>query len=195
MKTYLSTYLKLLLLFCFLIRVDFVSGQEKYRAKEKNNKAAVLRNDDTLALADNAASNQYLANLPQSDTSTEGKTGNKSTATSDVTKAKSQSKSDNNLTRSFTLGAETEFERLTLKALPKAFSSKTYLSFALRHDGNYKLEILDRNGAFVTVLAEGAGQTNEKFAFLFKKGRFPAGAYIGRLITAEEVTSVRFILE
>lgn len=94
-----------------------------------------------------------------------------------------------------TLGNEQAAKRLELKALPKAFSSKTDLSFTLNYSGTYKLEILNMHGNVVTVLAEGEGLAGESFVFQFKRERLPTGPYIGRLITAHEVTSARFLLK
>ena len=99
------------------------------------------------------------------------------------------------MSTSSTLSNEQAGKRLELKALPKAFSSKTDLSFTLKQSSNYKLEILNIHGKVVTVLAEGEGMAGENFVFQFKREHLPAGPYIGRLITAHEVTSARFILK
>ena len=102
---------------------------------------------------------------------------------------------DNSPRRATTLGEEIGVERLELKASPNAFNSRTDLSFTLRNDGSYKLEMLNMQGDVLTVLAEGTGQAGEHFVYQLKKDGFAAGAYIARLITQHEVTSARFMLK
>jgi hypothetical protein len=99
------------------------------------------------------------------------------------------------IVKASTLGNEIGRERLTLSISQKRFSSKTNLHFTLQQTGNYKLEILDMNGTIVTVLAEGTGEEGKSFDYQFKKGNYPAGTYIGRLITEHAVTSARFEIE
>ncbi len=94
-----------------------------------------------------------------------------------------------------TLGNATETERLKLWVTHKTFSSKKVLGFTLKQSGNYKLEVLNMQGTVVAVLAEGFGKKGEELTFQFKGENQPAGTYIGRLITANEVTSSRFILQ
>ncbi|MBC5993710.1 hypothetical protein [Pontibacter cellulosilyticus] len=108
---------------------------------------------------------------------------------------KESPKSGSNSGKATTLGEEIGVERLELKASPNSFNSRTDLSFTLRQDGRYKLEILNMQGDVLEVLAEGTGQAGEHFVYQLKKEKFRAGAYIGRLITPHEVTSARFMLK
>ena len=102
---------------------------------------------------------------------------------------------ENNPRTATTLGEETGVERLKLKASPNAFSSRTDLSFTLKQDGRYRLEILNMKGNVLSVLAEGTGQAGEHFVYQLKKEKLATGAYIGRLVTEDEVTSARFMLK
>ena len=121
---------------------------------------------------------------------------NQTSVTSLVTDGKEKAfSSGSGMRKASTLGEGIGEERLALSASPKSFSNKTDLSFKLKQDGRYKLEVLDMQGQVLTVLAEGAGRAGESFVFEFKKEKFSGGAYIGRLITDHEVTSVRFFLK
>ncbi|MBW7466544.1 hypothetical protein ABID22_000576 [Pontibacter aydingkolensis] len=100
-----------------------------------------------------------------------------------------------NFGRASSLGEGIGVERLELKASPNVFNSRTDLSFTLRQSGRYKLEILNMQGNVLSVLAEGEGQEGEHFVYQLKKEKLNAGAYIGRLVTAHEITSARFIIK
>jgi hypothetical protein len=165
MKSFFSLSVRFVLLLVALLKVDFVMGQEIAVAKDK--------------------AELYVA-AKVSDSSLVPETGYATTiAKSKVAFEKQPS----------TLGNTTETERLKLWVAYKTFSTKKVLGFTLKQRGNYKLEVLDMQGTIVTVLGEGFGREREELTFLFRGENLPAGTYIGRLITANEVTSTRFILK
>ncbi|WP_162428696.1 T9SS type A sorting domain-containing protein [Pontibacter pudoricolor] len=165
MKNFFSLFVRFILLLVALLKVDLVMGQEIAAAKDKAELYVAAKISDSPF-------------------------GQESGHTTTIAKSKAAIEK-----QPTTLGNTSETERLKLWVAHKTFSTKKTLGFTLKQPGNYKLEVLDMQGTIVAVLGEGFGQEREELTFQFKGEKLPAGTYIGRLITEDEVTSTRFILK
>lgn len=186
MKRYFAPFLIVAFLLICLVKINAVVGQDLGKVKSKAEPKKVYAQADKYSDELGGESIKY--------------TSGPSAGSSATVEHDNITNADNpgyvvNIVRASTLGNEIGRERLALSTSQKRFSSTTNLSFTLRHEGSYKLEILNMNGTIVTVLAEGNGKAGESLEHQFKKGNYPAGNYIGRLITEHEVTSTRFELE
>ncbi|MEJ8803179.1 hypothetical protein [Pontibacter sp. H249] len=189
MKRHLGPLLKLMLLLAFLSRLEFVFGQANYELTQKASATGTVGAAVQPKLSDN---------LKLSGDSGAGRAAKTFDTQHHFVSAEQDTwnwQPNNALNQSSSMSNSTGAERLQLKASPKVFSSKTDLSFMLKQNGKYKLEILNMQGTVVTVLAEGNGLAGEMQVYQFKKGKFAAGGYIARLITDNEITSTRFMLE
>ncbi|WP_234794954.1 T9SS-dependent M36 family metallopeptidase [Hymenobacter arizonensis] len=83
---------------------------------------------------------------------------------------------------------------LQLMASPNPTASNTNLSFTLTKAGSYRLEVLNMQGALVSVVAEGTGDAGERRDYSFSKGRLATGMYVVRLVTGSQSQFARIML-
>ncbi|MFC5271029.1 InlB B-repeat-containing protein [Adhaeribacter terreus] len=81
-----------------------------------------------------------------------------------------------------------------IKVQPNPFGSITNLSFTLSYAGNYKVELLDMKGSLIKVIDEGLNMDERQHAYEIDGRDLPAGVYLVRLITAQDVTQVKIVL-
>lgn len=85
-------------------------------------------------------------------------------------------------------------EGLNIKAMPNPFSNSTTLEFVMEEEGSYMLEIRNRDGILMTVLAKGSSKAGEVHTVEFNRGNLPDGMYYGRLVTDKDSRFVRIML-
>jgi hypothetical protein len=186
MKSYIAPILIAAFLLICLVKINAVAGQGLGTLKSKAEYKRVYAAADNYSDEPGGKSRKYTSGPGTSSTGA---------VASDIIAMVDNPGKAASIVSAFTLGNEIGRERLTLSISQKRFSSKTNLHFTLQQTGNYKLEILDMNGTIVTVLAEGNGEEGERYEYQFNKGNYPAGTYIGRLITEHAVTSTRFEID
>ena len=202
MEKHIIRIVKLLLLVAFLSRIEFVYGQPEpgaatglaahHMGADAANKAEVKEEAPVTLAHIRGAGSKPVAFLPSY--ARPGEENPESTSEAQRPDMLPPV-SINDMARASTLGETIGSTGLALKASPKMFSPKTDLSFTLRQEGRYRLEVLDGEGTVVAVLAEGYGEKGEFLVYQFKNEKRSAGGYIGRLITDNEVTSTRFVLD
>ena len=90
--------------------------------------------------------------------------------------------------------ASAALEGVNLKAMPNPFSNSTTFEFVMEEEGNYLLELRNRDGILMTVLAKGISKAGEVHSVEFNRGDLPDGIYYGRLITDKTSKFVRIML-
>ena len=85
-------------------------------------------------------------------------------------------------------------EDLTLTAAPNPAGAKTNLAFTLASNGAYRLEVMNMQGALVTLVAEGKGEAGQRFSYEFSKGQLASGLYMARLVSGNKSHFARIIL-
>jgi hypothetical protein len=84
---------------------------------------------------------------------------------------------------------------LAITATPNPTSANASLDFTLTESGSYRLEVMNIQGALISVVAEGKGEAGESFSYQFSKGRLAAGVYIVRLAAGKQSKFTRLILQ
>jgi hypothetical protein len=90
--------------------------------------------------------------------------------------------------------AETGTNELQLMASPNPTASSTNLSFTLTKAGSFRLEVMNMQGAVVSVVAEGTGDAGERRDYSFSKGRLATGMYMVRLVSGSQSQFARILL-
>jgi extracellular elastinolytic metalloproteinase len=101
---------------------------------------------------------------------------------------------DKSMTPSLQAGEEVA-ESLQLTASPNPTNSRTKLDFTLVEGGSYRLEVINMQGALVTVVAEGSGDAGESFSHEFSRGHLAPGLYMVRLVAGKQSKATKLILQ
>ena len=83
----------------------------------------------------------------------------------------------------------------SLKAVPNPFGTKTQIEFTIAQEGTYRLEVLDKDGLLIAVLAEGISKAGEFHKTEFNRGNLSSGIYVARLVTDKKSKIARILLE
>jgi PKD repeat protein len=84
---------------------------------------------------------------------------------------------------------------LSITATPNPTSANASLDFTLTESGSYRLEVMNMQGALISVVAEGSGEAGESFSHQFSKGRLAAGVYMVRLTSGKQSKFTRLVLQ
>ncbi|WP_188547366.1 T9SS-dependent M36 family metallopeptidase [Hymenobacter qilianensis] len=82
-----------------------------------------------------------------------------------------------------------------LTASPNPTSANTTLAFTLAESGAYRLEVMNMQGAVVSVVAQGKGEAGQRISHEFSKGRLATGVYMVRLTSGKQSKFTRVILQ
>ena len=82
-----------------------------------------------------------------------------------------------------------------LTVSPNPSNAQATLAFTLTQRGAYRLEVMNMQGALVSVVAEGSGEAGESFAHEFSRGRLAAGLYVVRLVSGKQSKTTKLILQ
>ncbi|MBW3546242.1 MAG: T9SS type A sorting domain-containing protein, partial [Bacteroidetes bacterium] len=85
-------------------------------------------------------------------------------------------------------------DAITLKATQNPFGRNTSFEFMMEEEGAYQLEIIDRDGNLVAVVAKGISKAGEVQSVVFDRGQLRDGLYIARLVTAKDSKTVRIMV-
>ncbi len=83
----------------------------------------------------------------------------------------------------------------SVRAVPNPFGSKTQIEFTIAEEGTYRLEILDKDGILVTVLAQGVSKAGQSHKAEFNRGNLAGGLYVARVVTDKQSKITRIVLE
>ena len=86
-------------------------------------------------------------------------------------------------------------DELKLSVRPNPSNSKTNIEFTLTEKSKFRLEVLNMQGAVVSVLDEREGDAGETFTYEFNKGKLAHGVYITRLITDKESKFTKIVFQ
>lgn len=86
-------------------------------------------------------------------------------------------------------------DNLQLAVSPNPSNARATLTFTLPHHDAYRLEVINTQGALVSVVAEGNGEAGESFTHVFNRGRLAAGLYIVRLVSGKQSQTTKLILQ
>ncbi|MGV3641208.1 MAG: HYR domain-containing protein [Adhaeribacter sp.] len=84
---------------------------------------------------------------------------------------------------------------LGLTAYPNPVRDKTTIEFSMVSAGSYRLAIFDMKGAMVRKISSGQAEPNQFFSFEFRAGSLPAGVYLIRLGTDQQVATKKLVIE
>jgi hypothetical protein len=84
---------------------------------------------------------------------------------------------------------------IALKTYPNPFRDRTNIEFSLNEDGNYRLELYNANGKMLGIVAQGRGKTGNLVQHELEGKRLMEGVHYLRLITENEIQTVRLILK
>ena len=82
-----------------------------------------------------------------------------------------------------------------LTAAPNPTNANTTLAFTLAESGAYRLEVMNMQGAVVSVVAQGKGEAGQRIAHEFSKGRLASGVYMVRLTSGKQSKFTRVVLQ
>lgn len=82
----------------------------------------------------------------------------------------------------------------SLKVMPNPFNNTASLEIVMENEGNYTLELRNKDGFLIGVLAKGTCKAGEVINVELNRGNLPDGVYYGRLITENESKFVRIML-
>jgi extracellular elastinolytic metalloproteinase len=83
---------------------------------------------------------------------------------------------------------------LTLDAMPNPFNTQTTIKFSMQLASNYKLELRNSSGTLIGVLAEGKSAAGQEHTVVLSRGNLKNGIYLLRLVTDQEVATLRLMI-
>ncbi|SMB96088.1 peptidase M36 fungalysin [Hymenobacter roseosalivarius DSM 11622] len=82
-----------------------------------------------------------------------------------------------------------------LTASPNPTNANTTLAFTLAESGAYRLEVMNMQGAVMSVVAQGKGEAGQRISHEFSKGRLATGVYMVRLTSGKQSKFTRVVLQ
>lgn len=78
---------------------------------------------------------------------------------------------------------------------PNPVNSLADIVWTLQEAGTFRIELYNANGLFVKQLARGAGEAGQEMQQQLDASRLPKGVYYIRLITSDEVRTIRLVVD